>query len=318
MNKRVLGNTGIQVSEIAFGGVEIGMPYGLGVNRKKDMLSKSDSINLLHDAIDGGINFFDTARMYGASEEIMGEAFKHKREQVVIATKCKHLKNHSGDLSSAEIIKSRIRESLAESLGALQTDFVDVFMLHRVNKEILKNEAIKETFSRLKEQGVIRATGVSTYTVEESKLAIDSGVWDVIQIPFNLMDQSQEEIFELTENKGIGLMVRSVLFKGILTDKGRNLHKALNDVEKHIKLYDDLLNETNVDLATLATKFALSYNQISSVLVGIDKQHYLKNALSLADGQYLDSRQLQLAKELQYPDPEFLDLVKWDQRGWLT
>jgi len=318
MNKRVLGNSGIQVSEIAFGGVEIGMPYGLGVNRKKDMLSKSDSINLLHDAIDGGINFFDTARMYGASEEIMGEAFKHKREQVVIATKCKHLKNHSGDLSSAEIIKSRIRESLAESLGALQTDFVDVFMLHRVNKEILKNEAIKETFSRLKEQGVIRATGVSTYTVEESKLAIDSGVWDVIQIPFNLMDQSQEEIFELTENKGIGLMVRSVLFKGILTDKGRNLHKALNDVEKHIKLYDDLLNETNVDLATLATKFALSYNQISSVLVGIDKQHYLKNALSLADGQYLDSRQLQLAKELQYPDPEFLDLVKWDQRGWLT
>ena len=318
MNKRVLGNSGIQVSEIAFGGVEIGMPYGLGVNRKKDMLSKSDSINLLHDAIDGGINFFDTARMYGASEEIMGEAFKHKREQVVIATKCKHLKNHSGDLSSAEIIKSRIRESLAESLGALQTDFVDVFMLHRVNKEILKNEAIKETFSRLKEQGVIRATGVSTYTVEESKLAIDSGVWDVIQIPFNLMDQSQEEIFELTENKGIGLMVRSVLFKGILTDKGRNLHKALNDVEKHIKLYDDLVNETNVDLATLATKFALSYNQISSVLVGIDKQHYLKNALSLADGQYLDSRQLQLAKELQYPDPEFLDLVKWDQRGWLT
>lgn len=318
MKQRILGNTGIKISEIAFGGVEIGMPYGLGVHGKKDMLSKSESISLLHDAIDGGINIFDTARMYGASEEIMGEAFKNKREQVVIATKCNHLKGTNGELPSETIIRNKIRESLAESLNALQTDFVDVFMLHRVNKEILKNEAIKETFLKLKEQGAIRATGVSTYTLEESKLAIDSGVWDVIQIPFNLMDQSQGEIFKLAQNKGVGLIVRSVLFKGILTDKGRNLHAALNSVEQHVKLYDVLLNKTNTDLATMATKFALSHQQISSVLIGIDKPHYLKNALSLADGHYLESKQLQLAKELQYPNPEFLDLVKWNQMGWLT
>ena len=318
MNKRMLGRTGIKVSEIAFGGVEIGMPYGLGVHGKKDMLTKSESINLLLDAIDGGINLFDTARMYGASEEIMGHAFKNKREQVVIATKCNHLKDSNGDLPSDSIIKNKIRESLSESLSALQTDFVDIFMLHHVNKEILESEAIKEVFSRLKEQGAIRATGVSTYTLEESRLAIDSGVWDVIQIPFNLMDQSQENIFELAKNKGVGLMVRSVLFKGILTDKGRNLHVALNSVEQHIKLYDALLNQTNTDLATVATKFALSYKQISSVLVGIDKQHYLKKALSLADGNYLESKKLQLAKGLKYPNPEFLDLVKWDQMGWLT
>ena len=318
MNRRLLGHTGIQVSEIAFGGVEIGMPYGIGVHGKKDMLSRSESVKLLHEAIDGGINLFDTARMYGASEEIMGLAFRNKRDQVVISTKCKHIKDPKGVLPSADTIKHRIRESISESLLALQTDFVDIFMLHRVNNELLKNEAIKETFSRLKEQGVIRTSGVSTYTVEESRLAIDSGVWDVIQIPFNLMDQSQEDIFELAENKGIGIIVRSVLFKGILTDKGRNLHTELNNVEQHLKLYDVLLSRTNTDLATIATKFALSYKQISSVLVGIDKQHYLKNALSLADGQYLDSKQLQLAKELQYPDPRFLDLVKWDQMGWLT
>ncbi len=311
MNQRELGNTGIQVSEIAFGGVEIGMPYGLGVNGKKDMLSKSESIRLLHDAIDGGINYFDTARMYGASEEIMGKAFKNKRDKVVIATKCNHLKGSNG-------INNQIRQSLSKSLGALQTDFVDVFMLHSVNKEILKNETIKETFLRLKEEKLVRSTGVSTYTIEESRLAINSGVWDVVQIPFNLMDQSQENIFELAKNKGIGLIVRSVLFKGILTDKGRDLHEALSSVEQHIKLFDDLLIETNTDLATLATKFALSYEQISSVLVGIDKPYYLKKALSLADGNYLKNKQLQTVKKLQYPNPEFLDLIKWNQMGWLT
>lgn len=86
MNKRLLGQTGIKVSEIAFGGVEIGIPYGIGVSIKTDMISESEAICLLHEAIDSGINIFDTARMYGASESIMGRAFKGRRDQVVICT----------------------------------------------------------------------------------------------------------------------------------------------------------------------------------------------------------------------------------------
>ena len=120
MNRRLLGNTGIQVSEIAFGGVEIGMPYGLGVQSKKDMLSKSEAINLLHDAIDGGINLFDTARMYGASEEIMGLAFKNKRDQDVISTKCNHLKDNSGLLPSYSIIKNNIQGFFQEKIKYIQ------------------------------------------------------------------------------------------------------------------------------------------------------------------------------------------------------
>jgi len=78
MNKRLLGQTGIQVSEIAFGGVEIGLPYGIGIKSKADMPSREESVRLLHTAVDSGINFFDTARMYGLSESIMGNAFKDR------------------------------------------------------------------------------------------------------------------------------------------------------------------------------------------------------------------------------------------------
>ena len=84
MNKRMLGQTGIQVSEIAFGGVEIGLPYGIGIKSKADMPSQEESVRLLHTAVDSGINFFDTARMYGLSESIMGNAFKDRRNQVVM------------------------------------------------------------------------------------------------------------------------------------------------------------------------------------------------------------------------------------------
>ncbi len=318
MKKKALGNTGIRVSEIAFGGVEIGMPYGIGVKGSADMPSKKEAVSLLHAAIEGGINFFDTARVYGRSEEIMGVAFRGKRDSVVISTKCKHLRDEQGVPPSSKKLKEIIEKSMEESLAALQTDYIDVYILHQADEEILQNETVAETFVRLREKGVIRATGASTYSVSETKKCIDSGHWDVVQLPFNLMDQSQGETFTLAHEKGVGIVVRSVLFKGILSNKGRHLHTALKDVERHVQLYKDFGTEHSFDIVTLAIKFALSYRQISSVLVGIDRLEYLKKAIAVADGNYLDKNTLEQLKTLRYPDPFFLDLKKWDKEGWLT
>ena len=103
-----------------------------------------------------------------------------------------------------------------------------------------------------------------------------------------------------------------------MSERGKNLHPALKDVEQHVKLYKELLNESDSDLASLAIKFALSTNQVSSVLVGIDRMEYLQKSLAIARSGYLDNEILKRAKELQYPDLKFLDLVKWDSMGWLT
>ncbi len=317
MKQRPLGNTGIRVSEIAFGGVEIGLPYGIGVKSEADMLSQSEAICLLHSAIDSGVNFFDTARLYGASEVIMGEAFKGRRDRVVISTKCRHFRDEKGNLPETKRLQEIIETSLHESLTALQTDFVDVYMLHQADVEILEREEIARTFLNLKKQGVIRATGVSTYRTEETEKAITSGVWDVVQVPFNLMDQSHGALFPVAARHGVGIVVRSVLFKGILSEKGRNLHPALRDVERHLTHYQELLGPKIPNLPTLAMKFALSFEAVSSVLVGIDRLEYLRQALAAADGEYLDEKMLARARALRYPQPEFLDLVKWDREGWL-
>lgn len=317
MNKRQLGKTGIQVSEIAFGGVEIGIPYGIGVKGRSDMLSHLDAIKLLHTALDEGINYFDTARLYGESEEIMGKAFHDRREKVVISTKCKNFRDANGQIPSYPILKEIIESSLNESLISLQTDHVDVFMLHQGDKAILENKDVSLVFSELKQAGRIRATGASTYTTEETKLAIESHAWDVIQLPFNLMDQRQQEVFSLAADRGIGLTIRSVLLKGLLSSKGRGLHPALKDVEDHIKIFKSLMDAAINDLPTLAIKFALSFKEVSSVLVGIDRLEYLQKSLQSADGVYLDDKKLAQAKALHYPHPEFLDLPKWDRIGWL-
>ena len=317
MEKRLLGKTGIEVSEVAFGGVEIGIPYGIGVKTATDMLSETDAIKLLHNAIDSGINFFDTARIYGDGESIMGEAFRGFRNKVIIATKCRHLRDEDGSLPKNSKLTDLIKASLNESLKALQTDYVDIFMLHQTDLQILRNETISTIFLDLKKEGKFRATGVSTYTTEETKKAIETGAWEIIQLPFNLMDQRQETLFSLAEKERVGIVIRSVLMKGLLSDRGKGLHPALEEVEGHIKCFDELLVDVSYNLATLATKFALSFPEVSSVLVGIDRPEYLHKSLQAANGIYLDNNKLARAKELSYPDPVFLNLPHWDKMNWL-
>lgn len=317
IKKRLLGKTGIQVSEIAFGGVEIGIPYGIGVHSHSDMLSHSEAVKLLHAALDKGISFFDTARLYGESETIMGKAFHDRRQQVVLSTKCKHFRDEKGKIPAFAALKEIIESSLHESLNELQTDYVDMLMLHQSDLEILENEDVKRVFEGLRQSGKIRAAGASAYATIETEKAIESGAWDVIQFPFSLMDQQQHQFFSLAAEKGIGLVIRSVLLKGLLSDKGRNLHPALIDVENHVKKYHQLLTNDIPDISTLATKFALSFDEVSAVLVGIDRIEYLNKSVQAANGKYLNAAVLKAAQELSYPDPSFLDLPKWDRMGWL-
>lgn len=317
MKRRPLGKTGIEVSEIAFGGVEIGMPYGLNAAGNAAMPQETESVRLLHTAVDKGINFFDTARLYGKSEEIMGKAFAGRRQDVVIATKCRHFRDSDGTLCPDSRLKQFIERSLQESLAALRTDYIDIYMLHEADAEILAHPLIADTLGGLKARGVIRATGASVYTPEETAQAVSSGNWDVIQLPFNLLNQSHAASFENARKRGIGIVVRSVLMKGLLSDRGHDLHPALHEVEAFIGRYRAYTGGTYPDLPALAARFVLSFGEVSSVLVGIDKMEYLDAALGIA--QYpgpSDSLRDELAG-LAYPDPDFLNLHRWSQMGWL-
>ena len=317
MNRRQLGRTGLEISEIAFGGVEIGMPYGIGVNNKKDMLSQADAVKLLHEALDAGINFFDTARLYGESEYIMGQAFNGIRDEVIISSKCKHFINPDGSIPRYDDLKRIIMQSLAESFAALNTDYLDVFMLHQADRQILENADVADIFTQLQNSGIIRATGVSVYTPAETELAIETGVWDVVQLPFNLLDQRQMVHFAAAAANGVGIIVRSVLLKGLLSDKGINLSGPLKKVEDHIRQYTSLPGQSLGSLPSLATRFALSFGEVAAVLVGIDRPEYLAQALQAAVGGHLDTNTTATLIDMEYPDPDFLNLHTWSVNGWL-
>jgi aryl-alcohol dehydrogenase-like predicted oxidoreductase len=218
---------------------------------------------------------------------------------------------------SYDEISGMINGSLQISLQNLKTDYVDVLMSHNGQLEYQRSKSFLRSFDDMKQKGLTKFLGISVYSVDESLEAINSGIWDVIQLPYNLMDQRQGEVFELAKEKGVGIVVRSVLFKGILTDNRRALHPALKSIDEHCELYRGLLDDGVCSLSELATRFVLSQDGVSSVLVGIDKFEYLEQALKVTGGKPLAEPVLERAKLMSYPDPDFLDLPKWSREGWL-
>jgi len=324
VKKRSLGRTGLVVSEIGFGGVEIGIPYGIDPGVGLEAPAEEEAERLLRDALDAGINYFDTARAYGRSEKVMGNAFRGRRDEVLLCTKCSPLCDEKGCLPPPADLRRTIDDSLNKSLAALRTDYVDVYMLHSAHAEVLDNPAVAEIFLDYKRRQLARAIGVSTYSPEETRKAVESGVWDVVQLPFNLMDQRHGAFFASAVERGVGIVVRSVFLQGILTNRGHRLYEKLRrgdpqlkTVEQHRDRYEELLDDKIPTLPDLAVKFVLSHAAVPCVLIGTKRMSHVRTALAAADGRYLEGRELARAKELAYPDPNFLDLGKWLAMGWL-
>src|SRR6476660_4234418 len=141
MRYRELGETGLQVSEVSLGTVEIGMPYGIAENGKVSASDEVQAVRLLNYAVDRGINFIDTARAYGESEAIIGRALHSRRREFILASKV--LSNRGQDLTPEQMREATI-SSVHESLRLLQTDSIDLMMVHCGATEILPDDATFE------------------------------------------------------------------------------------------------------------------------------------------------------------------------------
>ena len=319
MNQVPLGQTGINVSRISFGTAPLGFPYGLTSNSPDNMLPAEQAVDLLHTALDGGINFFDTAREYGRSEELLAKAFAHRRADIVIATKCeKNMLDENEKLLPPDRLRRHIHTSVQQSLKTLKTDYIDVLLIHRVTDDVINSEDVIDIFQQLKRDGLVRAVGMSTYALEQTERVITSGNWDVVQLAYNLLDQTHAQALPLAQKYGVGIMVRSVLFKGILTDTNLHLHPQLKPVQDYRDRYRQLLTTQTPTLTQLAARFVLSHDGVSSALLGIDRMNYLQEALTIARKPLLDPQTIAQAEKLAFPDPDFLDLPGWDRKGWFS
>jgi myo-inositol catabolism protein IolS len=216
MEYRDLGRTGLRVSEIGFGAWAIG---GDAWGPVED----ADSLAAMERALELGINFVDTADVYGdgRSESLVAKAMKGRREEVVLSTKG-GLMGHHRDPERGPVYDrpEKVVEACEASLRRLETDHVDVYFCHIWWDTPEETEAFIGAFDRLRREGKVRAAGVSTNDLDHIRHFDRDGGLDVVQLDYSILNREPErEVLPYLEERGIGVVVRGPLRMGILTGK---------------------------------------------------------------------------------------------------
>jgi aryl-alcohol dehydrogenase-like predicted oxidoreductase len=278
MRVRQLGRTGLTVSEVGFG------TWGLGGD-SYGPVDDATSRDALHLAFDRGVTFYDTSDLYGAghSEQVLGDAFRDRRDRVVIATKVGTLP-HSGFYMPQDFATATIEAGLEASLRRLGTDYVDLYQLHSPQLDLPNWDAIIETLQRLQAAGKIRAYGLSARSPGDARAAVERFGFPVVQVNYNLIDHRAAEngLFALCAERGVGVIARTPLCFGYLSGTmtgdeefvGRD-HRAnwpreqLRRWARAPQLFAPLNAGSSRTLVQLALQFCLADPAVSTVIPGM-------------------------------------------------
>ncbi|NYT73521.1 aldo/keto reductase [Halomonas sp. QX-2] len=324
MQYRNLGRTGIKVSPYCLGT----MMFGAIANADHD-----ECVGMIHKALDFGINFIDTADAYsqGESEEIVGKALKGRRDEVVLATKASlpmsDDPNHRGGS------RRWLTRAIEDSLRRLQTDYIDLYQLQRLDTET----DIEETLSVLTDlmrEGKVRAIGTSTAPasdIVEAQWAADRrglARFRTEQPPYSILNRSIErEVLPTCQRYGMGVLTWSPLAKGMLTGKYRKggelpdslrvkyFPKAMTDegsldaVEQLIPLAEN----AGLSLIHMALAFAVTHPAITSAIIGPRTPEQLDHLLVGAEVQLSD----ELLDQIDQIVPPGVDVAPLERAAYI-
>jgi aryl-alcohol dehydrogenase-like predicted oxidoreductase len=301
MNYRTLGKTGIKVSGISLGTWQVGGKWG-------DTFSFENAEHILNLAADSGVNFFDTADVYGEtagqSEKAVGKFIRQRKEKIYVATKCgRKLNPHTNEAYTPQALRKFVEDSLKN----MEIEQIDLIQLHCPPTEVLYRPEIFELFDTLKSEGKIAHLGVSVQKVEEALKAIEFSNVTAIQIIFNMFRQRPAELFfEQARKKNIGILARVPLASGLLTGKyskqttfSSGDHRNFNrdgaafdkgetfsgiDYNTGLAAVEELKAAfPGKELSHIALRWILMFPEISCVIPGASKPEQLSSNLKALD-----------------------------------
>jgi aryl-alcohol dehydrogenase-like predicted oxidoreductase len=290
MHMRRLGRTGLMVSEIGLGALEIGRDWGI-VADDIDKPPEDEAIQVLEQAVRLGINLIDTAKAYVLSEERIGRALSSghlQRDRIILATKGgERFDEVTG--SAYDYSYEAILLSLEESLELLHTPYVDLMQIHSAPVDVVRSGEAMRALKNAQADGKCRFVGASFDDDQACLEAIGSGDYDAIQINYNLLERSgAEELISTAARADVGVIVKQPLAKGLLTSK--YAHASPQDRER-VAPYLFLQNERQT-LAQAALRFVLSNPGVHSVLCGSKRPEHLESNARAGDGRGLTAAEL--------------------------
>lgn len=260
MRYRQIGRTGITVSALSIGTVSMGLSYGIRTPEQCRCPDKVLSMRLLEAAADRGITLFDTAPTYGDAEEILGRALGRKTD-CLFATK--------SSIHANPDAAETLRVSVENSLKRLRRGHIDILQLHNADSESIENTEISEVMHRLKNEGKVRVVGVSVYGEMPARTALKSDIYETIQIAYNLLDRAvPEPLIAEAYRLNKGILARSVLLKGVLTEKVGWIPPSLSGLRNEANRFREAVSCSWQGLPAVALRFVLSNRAVSSALLG--------------------------------------------------
>ena len=306
-----LGRTGLRVSRLSLGTVSLGMEYGIRAPGEYGLPTEEDALSLLRQAMECGVNLFDTAPGYGESERLLG-LFLRSNLGCHVATKVSVPKDPDGAASRGSSLRGAVRLSLEDSLRTLRRDPLDVVQIHNATVEVVREGEIADVLLAAKREGKVRFLGASVYTEGEALAVIDAGCFDVIQVAYNLLDQRMaERVFPAAGRSGVGIIVRSALLKGVLTAKGEWLPPGLAPLRLAAERAQDALGGTWRSLEEAALRFCLSSPFVSTVLTGARTGEELERSLAAAEAGPLPQEMMTLTPGFALDDDRLLNPSRW-------
>lgn len=260
-------------NRICLGTVQFGMKYG--INNKNGKLDKESVFMILDRAWNSGIDCFDTAASYGEAESILGEFIKDRD----LGDKIKIISKFKSDFSVSDSIDEEIGRELRVSLSKLNVNKLEAYLLHNP-KQMYKDEILK-SLSSYKSKGLINMIGVSVYTVEEAMYAVEKNMIDVIQIPYNILDQrlNKTDFFKRACRKKITVYARSPYLQGLVFIDPEEADLKVRGSRKYLEEARFIAKKHGYSMDEMALKFSLSNQCIDYIVVGVDEMDHLESII---------------------------------------
>ncbi|HEY4205414.1 MAG TPA: aldo/keto reductase [Puia sp.] len=288
MQYSFLGSSPLRISAIGFGCMSLG----------KD---EADNTRLIHRALELGINFFDTADLYekGLNEQTVGKILRSKREQVVLATKVGNRWRDDGSGWDWDPRKEYIIRAVEKSLMRLQTDRIDLYQLHGGTMEDPIDETIG-AFELLQQQGKIRYYGISSIRPRVIREYLEKSGIVSVMLQYSLLDRRAEEsVLPLLREKGIGVLARGPVAKGLLAGKPAEpyLNYGAGEVSRMAGAVFSL-SGTNRNSARTALQFVLENPAITSAVTGIRTIGQLEDAAGALAADRLTAEEMETLRDI--------------------
>ncbi|WP_458461909.1 aldo/keto reductase [Paenibacillus sp.] len=292
MKKNRLGTSELMVSEIGLGCMSLGT-------------DTTPAVGLIHEALDHGVNLLDTADLYdaGRNEEIVGQAIKGRRDQVIVATKVGNRRMPGKEGWSWDPSKAYIKQAVHESLKRLQTDYIDLYQLHGGTMDDPIEETI-EAFEELKKEGLIRCYGISSIRPNVIREYVERASIVSVMNQYSIADRrAEEEVLPLLEQKEISVIARGPVASGVLADSGAaKADKGYLDyTPEQLHTIRQGLSRLVTDqrsMAQTAIRYALSHPAVAAVVPGASSRDQLLHNIAASNSPALTAAEIQEIREL--------------------